>query len=327
LKFLWISLGVLAFLLLLCLLTAYICFRMAFYSSRSKKKDPDAIPLPSGEIYEEYHKSMTGWIREMRQWPHETFEITSFDGLKLRGYFYEYKPGAPIELMFHGYRSCAERDLCGGIRRCRRLGRSSLLVDQRACGSSEGNVITFGVNEYRDCLAWLDFMVEHFGPNIKILLCGISMGAATVTIAASKKLPDNVIGILADCGYTSAKDMILKTIKEMKLPPKLLYPFVKLGARIYGKFDLEEISPMKAAKDCTVPAVFIHGEADDFVPCEMSVKIHEACPARKALLTVPGAGHGLSYPKAPEEYRGILREFFGPEASAPLMDDDPYFHQ
>jgi len=63
LKFLWISLGVLAFLLLLCLLTAYICFRMAFYSSRSKKKDPDAIPLPSGEIYEEYHKSMTGWIR------------------------------------------------------------------------------------------------------------------------------------------------------------------------------------------------------------------------------------------------------------------------
>lgn len=218
--------------------------------------------------------------------------------------------------MFHGYRGTAERDLCGGVQRCFALGRSALLVDQRACGKSEGNVITFGINEHRDCLSWLDFMIYHFGPDVRIILTGISMGAATVTMAAAKELPNNVIGILADCGYTSARDMIKKTIHEMHLPADVLYPFVKLGARIYGRFDLEEATPIEAAARCHVPAIFIHGEADTFVPCEMSRLNYEACPTRKRLLTIAGAGHGLSYPAEPELYLDALKTFFSPASSS-----------
>ena len=81
--------------------------------------------------------------------------------------------------MFHGYRGSSERDLCGGVQRCFKLGRSALLVDQRAHGRSDGHIISFGVNERKDCLAWVDFMVKHFGPDVKIILTGISMGAST----------------------------------------------------------------------------------------------------------------------------------------------------
>lgn len=311
----WYLLSVAALLFLIVLLTAYVCFRMAFYAPRNKTEDPSDYHLPPGKIYEPFYPTIIHWINTMRKLPCEHFYITSFDGLKLHARFYEYAQGAPIELMFHGYRSTGERDLCGGIARCRELGRSSLIVDQRGSAESEGNVITFGVNEHRDCLSWIDFTVKHFGPDVKILLCGISMGAATVTMAASHPLPTNVIGILADCGYTSAKAMIKKTIAEKNLPPKLLYPFVKLGARLYGKFDLEELSPVEAVRNCTVPAFFVHGDADDYVPWEMSRENYMACPARKHLLIVPGAGHGLSYPASSEQYVRELREFFGPEAS------------
>lgn len=251
-------------------------------------------------------------MKEVRALPHEEFSITSFDGLTLRGKYYEYAPGAPIELMLHGYRGEAERDLCGGVQRCFALQRSALIVDQRACGHSEGNVITFGIKEYRDCLTWLDFMVEHFGKDVKIILTGISMGASTVIMAAANPLPANVVGVLADCGYTSANDIIKKTIKEMKLPVAPLYPFVKLGARLYGGFTLEETSPIEAIQKCSLPVILIHGEADVFVPCEMSRQNYDACNAPKQIVTVPGADHGLCYLVDSEAYLNALREFFEP---------------
>ena len=140
-------------------------------------------------------------------------------------------------------------------------------------------------------------------------------------IAGGTKLPENVIGILADCGFSSAKEIIQAVIRQMGLPPKLAYPFVKLGAKIFGHFDLEEVDAVSAMKHCTVPVIFYHGEADDYVPAYMSKATYEACAARKQLVIVPGAGHGLSYPVAPELYRSTLREFFGPEGSA--IDFEP----
>ena len=294
---------------------SYGCFRKAFYVSRREKGNPERIETPEGEIYDPYRENMEKWIREARAMPQEQFSLRSFDGLTLRGKFYEYAPGAPIELMFHGYRGTAERDLSGGVQRCFKLGRSALLVDQRASGASEGNVITFGIREHKDCLRWVDFMVEHFGKDVKIILTGISMGAATVMMAGGEDLPENVIGILADCGYSSPREIIREVIRQMGLPVGISYPFVRLGARLFGGFDLEENSPVEAMGRCKVPVIFFHGEADDYVPCEMSVRCYEACTARKRLVTVPGAGHGLSYPVAGEGYRTALREFFGPEAS------------
>jgi fermentation-respiration switch protein FrsA (DUF1100 family) len=257
---------------------------------------------------------MEAWGREVRALKYEAVTVTSFDGLTLHGKFYEYAPGAPIELMFHGYRGSAERDLPGGVQRCFRVGRSALIVDQRCSGKSGGHTITFGIKEHKDCLAWVDFMVRHFGPDVKIILTGISMGASTVLMAGGCDLPSNVIGILADCGYSSAKDIIKVVIKSMGLPVGLAYPFVKLGARLYGGFDLDSFSPIEAMKTCKAPVFFVHGEADDFVPCDMSRACSEACVQENILHTVPGAGHGLAYLLDTEGYKLALKPLGFPTA-------------
>lgn len=308
-KILYILLFIALLITILIFLTSYICFLLAFYVPKRKEKNTEEIDLPRGKIYEPYHDRLIAWTKEVRTFPHEKFCITSFDGLKLYGKYYEYTPDAPIELMFHGYRGNAERDLSGAVQRCFSLGRSVLIVDQRTSGSSEGNVISFGINESRDCLAWVNFMVEHFGKDVKIILTGISMGASTVMIASAMDLPSNVISALADCGYTSAKDIIKKVIRQMHLPANLLYPFVKLGAKLYGHFDLEETSPLEAMKKCRIPIIFIHGETDDFVPCEMSRANFDACVAPKRLFTVADAGHGMSYLLDDKGYFQALKEF------------------
>lgn len=288
----------------------YYLYRIVFYVPKKRKKNTEEYELPVGKIYEPYHNMMVNWMKETRELKHTDHYITSFDGLKLHAKYYECDKNAPIEIMFHGYRGSAERDLCGAVQRCFSINRNVLLVDQRASKESEGNVITFGVNESKDCLSWIDFVLKHFGPDKQIILTGISMGASTVIMAAGHPLPENVVGILADCGYTSAKDIINKCMKQLRLPSKILYPLVKLSARIYGHFDLEESSPIEAIKHCHVPILFFHGESDDFVPCDMSRKNYEACPSPKRLVTVPGAGHGLAYLIDNDGYFKNLCEFF-----------------
>jgi len=307
----WLWIPVLA--AAVALLLSWFCFHIVFFSSRRKPFDEEAVMTPSGAVYDPFRPQMEQWIRQTRAMPGQRLSIRSFDGLILCGTYYEYAPGAPIELMFHGYRGTSERDLCGGVQRCFALGHSALIVDQRGCGRSGGDTITFGIREKRDCRAWVELAVSTWGPDCRIILTGISMGASTVLMAAGGDLPEQVVGVLADCGFTGAEDIIKKVMRQIHLPASLLYPFVAWGARIFGRFDVGEDSALEAMGRCRLPVIFFHGEADDYVPCDMSRRNYEACTARKMLVTVPGAGHGLSFPVAPDCYLAAMREFFGPE--------------
>ena len=289
-------LGAVAVLLLLILLTSLICFYMVFYSKSRRELGQDEYEIPPGRIYEPFRERMIEWIKQMRTLPHEDVSIVSHDGLTLRGRYYEYRKGATVELLFHGYRGNSERDLCGAVDRCFSLGRNALIVDQRASGKSDGHVISFGINEHRDCLSWIDFAVKQFGPDVKIILTGISMGAATVLTAAALPLPENVVGILADCGYSSPEEVLLHTARGRHLPGKAALGLLRLGGRLFGHdFHVEEWTALECVKEAKVPILLIHGEGDGVVPCDMARQMKEVCAAPVTLLTVPGAPHAMSF--------------------------------
>ena len=298
-------------LLLLMLAAMAVCFYMTFYSRGGRVLGEDEFEFPQGKIYEPFYDDMRNWMREVRSMPHKEFSITTFDGLTLRGKYYEHEKGAPIEILFHGYRGTAERDLCGAVRRCFRLGRNALIVEQRAAGVNNGHVISFGINEHRDCLKWIDFCINHFGKDAKIIITGISMGATTVLLAAGEpSLPSNVIGVLADSGFSTAKEIIQKVIRQMHLPVFPTYALIRLSGRLFGGFDIEQKSAIEAMRSCKIPVIFFHGDADDFVPCDMSVRMYEACASEyKKLVKVPDAGHGLAYIIDKESYIQNVKDF------------------
>lgn len=288
---------------------AYYCYRRIFYAAPKKKNGP--IKLPSGEQYEVNRDKMLSLIDEIRAIPFETVYITSFDGLNLAGRYYHVKDGAPVHIQFHGYKGWAYRDFCGGNKLARERGCNTLVVDQRAHGMSEGNTISMGINERFDCLSWINYICERFGRDVKIVISGVSMGATTVLMAAGLGLTENVIGIIADCPYSSPKEIIMKVCSDMKLPERLMYPFVRLGAKLYGHFDLEAADAAEAVCHAKVPILLIHGEDDRFVPCSMSQKIFErfkeANPDGNMLLeTFPGAGHGISFMEDEVRYGRII---------------------
>lgn len=304
----YIVLIVLASIILLFFAMLMFCYFMTFYNKKIKSKKE--FYLPSGDLFKNYKDEMIEGMKTYRNTPSKEFNITSFDGLKLHGKYFECDPTYPIEILFHGYKGTGERDLGHGITRAFAVKHNALIVDQRSAGLSEGKTITFGIKERYDVLSWIDFVIKHFGENVNIYITGISMGAATVCMASNMNLASNVKGILADCGYDTPEYIIKKVVKDMKLPVKIIYPFIKLSAKIFGRFNLEEYSPLEAIKNNKIPIIFIHGLEDELVPCYMSEKLYNACNCKKKLVTIEKANHGVCYIVEKEKYIKEVYEFF-----------------
>ena len=305
----YILLIILASLIVFIFLSTFICYYITFFNKPIKTKEE--FYLPNMPLYKKYKDDIIEGIKLYRNTPSQDFEITSKDGLKLHGKYFEFDKNYPIEILFHGYRGTGERDVGNGIERCKAVKHNALIVDQRTAGKSQGHTISFGINERYDAIAWINFVIKHFGEDVEIYLGGVSMGAATVCLVSDMNLPSNVKGILADCGYDNAKDIIKLFIKELKLPANILYPFVKLAAYIYGHFKLEESSPLKAVSHTNIPIIFIHGNIDKQVPFEMSEKLYNACSSsKKKLVKFENAEHGVSFIIDKEKYINEVNDFF-----------------
>ena len=179
---------------------------------------------------------MLSLIRQMDEIPYEAVTISAQDGTKLAVRYYHVRDGAPLQIQLHGYRGTALRDFCGGNKLARESGQNTLVVDQRAHGKSGGTTITFGIRERLDCLCWVEYASQRFGSDIPVFLSGVSMGAATVLMASELELPANVVGIIADCPYSSPEAIIRKVCQQdMHLPPVLVMPSVlPVPCRSYG---------------------------------------------------------------------------------------------
>ncbi len=306
-----IAIIILLVLILLVLVAAYITFFICFYSTDKQKKhfaDPTA-PLV-GDEYNDYNEKVLAAVDRVLKLPYEEITITSHDGLKLYGRYYHNGDGLPMEIFFHGYRSSGLRDGSGAIELAPKAGFNLLVVDQRGSGLSDGRVISFGVKEKQDVLSWVSYAIARFGDDLKIILAGVSMGAATVLMASGLKLPKNVKCITADCPYSSQKDIISKVCSDLKLPVTVVMPFISLGAKLYGHFDLDSETPEEAVSHTTVPIFFVHGDADGFVPCDMSSRMYERCASSKLMYLAPDSPHGISFVAHYPEYTDHLKKFF-----------------
>ena len=281
-------------------------YYIAFYSSPRNRRENHN--LPDTDQYNVFREDNVQRSARLSAEPYEPVSIRSFDGLCLTGKYYHRRDSAPVVICFHGWRGSGVRDFCVGAFALMDLGYNVLLVSQRAQGGSEGSTITFGIKERFDCLGWTRYIVKRFGPQIDILLYGISRGGATVLMASGLDLPENVRCIVADSPYSSPKDIIKKVCSDMKIPAVIAYPFVALAARLFGRFDLSATTAEAEVRKAHVPVLVIHGDDDRFVPCSMSQCIAAANPLVERHV-FPGAGHGLSFLVDRPRYEGVILDF------------------
>ncbi|WP_145412647.1 alpha/beta hydrolase [Paenibacillus xylanexedens] len=241
----------------------------------------------------------------------KTVTIQSQDGLRLSGIWLSSKnKSASTVILAHGY-SGKGREMAGFARfYAETLGYHVLMPDDRGHGQSEGEVIGFGWLDRKDYVQWIGWVLGHVGQNTDIVLHGISMGGATVLMTGGEELPDQVRAIVSDCAYTSVEEELTFQLKQLyKLPPFPFIPVTSLITKWKAGYSFKEASALKQLAKVNVPVLFIHGEADMFVPTEMVYRLYEVCKSEKELLTIPRAGHGTAYQVDREKYEAVLGAF------------------
>lgn len=284
---------------------AYYAYRISFFSpTEGREKEP----FFEGSIYTPHHAVMKQLYAQLMQRRCEIVTVQSRDGLTLTGYYFHIRDNAPVDICFHGYRSTWKTDFCGGSDLSYQMGHNLLLIDERAHGKSQGKNITFGLLERLDLVQWVNYITNRFGSDTPIFLYGVSMGGATVLMAPQEQLPANVKGIIADCPFANALEIISHVGKEKPVPRWLIKPFALLGAALFGGFRLNKTDARKELAKAKIPVLIIHGEADTLVPPEMSDLVSRN-PKYITRHTFPGAEHAVSYLVDTERYSAIIKEF------------------
>lgn len=243
--------------------------------------------------------------------PSEEVHITSVDGLDLVGFLHRVPDARRLVIAFHGWRSSGQMDFGIIAPFLERNGCDVLYVQQRGQNESEGAHIGFGLLERFDCVAWANYCASRF-PGVPIYLSGVSMGATTVLMASGEVLPEAVVGITADCAFVSPEE-----IGKHILTKNLHLPYGKVRSFVVNSFfrqklarPADDTSTVEALGKNTRPVLFVHGASDRFVPVTHTYQNYLACRAKKELLIVPGADHGMSYLVEQQKYENTLLAFF-----------------
>lgn len=279
---------------------------------RQDKVMVDISEMADMDKWEEYkviiHKNKE-WLLER---PSEHITVKARDGITLHSDYFPADGGSDtVVIAFHGYTSCGMSDCSSISSFFLKKGMDALIVDNRAHGRSEGKYYGFGILDRYDCLTWVQYVNERFGGKKNIILFGVSMGAATVLMAAGfKELPDNIKAIISDCAFTSPYDVFAHILKrDYHLPEFPIMNITNVMSRKKAGYGFRDYSVPEAVKTTDIPVLFIHGAEDKFVPTEMSRINYDACASRKKLLIVENAGHAASYYENVPLYEKTVGEF------------------
>lgn len=295
------------------LLTAAEAGSSAYFYRRTMKRGKAKVERTmkmAGTDWSVYAPLLEGRKTFMMSQPHSDIFISSDDGLKLHATWFPQGDQKKAVICFHGYTSRGMNDYIGLSGYYLKRGYSMLLVDERAHGDSEGTYIGFGCLDRHDGMKWIDWLIQTCGSDVEILLHGTSMGGATVLMMSGLKLPEQVRGIISDCGFTSAKEVFTHVLHSMYHLPA--FPMIQIADLVNRKkagYGLDECNSAREVRKAEKPVLLIHGSADTFVPAGMCEKIYENCASPKRKLIVDGAAHAESYYKDTQAYENALNEF------------------
>lgn len=248
---------------------------------------------------------------QMMTYPHEDVYTMAKDGLKLHATYFP-GDGRKLVICFHGYTGEGMKDNVGYSGYYLPRGYGMLLIDARAHGESEGEYIGFGCLDRFDAMQWIDWVIERLGEEIQIFLHGTSMGGSTVLMTSALDLPPQVKGIISDCAFTSPKEVFTHVMHSMYHLPA--FPLIQIADEINRRkagYGMDECNAAREVRKAKVPILFVHGDADTFVPYEMCEKIYENCASDKQKFIVAGAAHAESFYKDTEGYEQALDKFLG----------------
>ena len=281
----------------------YVSYSMASGVTKLDRSPLDGHPTEYGLPYENVAFSPRG---------------DKWDDIVLRGWIIEQErlAGQGDELtviLVHGLnRNRTGDDALALARRLFDRGFNVLLFDMRGHGESDGDRLSAGYFEKWDVLGAYDFLVQRGASPGGIGLLGWSLGGATALLSAAEE--PAIKAVVADSSFADVHDLIAQETARATVFPQWVVPVfvpgMKIISRVLYGIDVGAVVPEKAAGTLGYPILVIHGEADDRVPAEQSVRIHASAPVGSELWLAPGSEHADAVIDAPDEYVERVDAYF-----------------
>lgn len=258
------------------------------YSVGFSNRVNDTKGTMAGGSYEKEFNENVQWFKDIPkdEWTH--------DGLKAF-YLKNPEPTEKTVVLVHGF-SSMPNNMGAWVKIYYDLGYNVLTPELRAHGSNTETVRSLGWKDKDDIVEWTHVLNEkNEEPDSEIILSGVSMGAATVMMSSTAGLPNNIKGIIEDCGYTGIGEEMKTLIDAVPLlsTTTKINIYNELNQLIIDKqgFSMEEASAVKQVEKSTIPLLLIHGDSDYAVPTNMAKELYAAAAGEKELLLVKGADH------------------------------------
>lgn len=238
--------------------------------------------------------------------------IRSADGLRLHASYLPADNAKRIVLLSHGYKGSSFGDFAYTARFLHENHCDLLFIDQRCCGESQGEYITFGAKEQFDVQRWAYYIARRNQEKLPVYLYGESMGAAAVLMASGHRLPRQVKGLIADCAFCSMKSQMQDMASNwfhLHWIGLLLFR-LNLFCALFAGFRMKDADTAEALKMNGRPVLFFHGAKDTYVDPGNSLYNYSLCRAPKELVVMPEARHLCSAYEEPELYREKVLGFF-----------------
>ena len=275
-----------------------------FALKRGNDTDPLAPPAACLNIHD---KART--IPAQSKYKNEEWSATSSDGRHLAATHYiPDNPGRRWAILVHGY-GRDQRYTGDYAEVYLEHGYQVLTPDLCASGKSEGQYITMGVKEGEEIAIWANRIKAQY-PDAQIVLHGVSMGAATVLMAAARDDITGIAAVIEDCGYTSAYEMFSNQLGVIfDLPEYPIMPCVDVVSGLKTGVKVSDAAPIRVIDRIKAPVLFIHGADDKLIPPSMMDRLYDSCRSKKKKIIIEGAGHGDSMTTDSETYWKNIFDF------------------
>ena len=288
---------------LISILIVMVGYLIGSYFVDFALKRVDISDINSAPAAAENIRDNSIFVPEKPNFTSENWTTISEDGLNLNAtHFLPHRPSHQWAILVHGY-GRDQRYAWDYAEAYLKQGYEVLTPDLRAAGTSEGIYVTMGGKESDDILLWIEKILQ-VDSQAEIILHGVSMGAATVLMAASKSQSLNLKAVIEDCAYTSAFGMFsMQLDKIFNLPSFPIMNFVDIVSKFKTGISISEAAPINYVKNINVPILFIHGTEDKLVPYYMMQELYDACHSPvKEIFSAEGADHAGSKNLNPNSY-------------------------
>jgi uncharacterized protein len=256
------------------------------------------------------------WVNGMLARTHaarQDFSVLAADGTILRGWkIRAATPNGDWVLLFHGV-----GDNRAGMSAFAEFllpaGYSVAIMDSRAQGESDGEIVTYGWKERRDTVAIVNAL-ESSEKVRRVLALGVSMGAAIALQSAA--VEPRIEAVVAEASFANLREISFDYAGLQRWPwlgMTLFRPASIEGMRTLrtaGGFSPDDVSPEAAVASRAFPVLLICGTADRTIPCRHAEMIFRAARGPKQLWVVQGARHASAYGVQPAEYERRVLAFF-----------------